>query len=75
MQYVYIPSVPQCCPVCNNLTHCVGGGLEKSFLFLFFICMHTVHVSTAPSLFPFSLCPCLAHITVHIYGQRRVLMD
>lgn len=62
--------------LCMTTSHTVlGGGPEKSFSLLFFIHLHTAHISTALRLSPFSLCLGEVHIIVHAYGQERVLME
>lgn len=62
---------PECAsvlPMCNNLTG------KIVLIPLFYSCMHTAHISTTLHVLPF-LSVCSAHITVHTYGQRKVLMD
>lgn len=56
---------------CIALTYC-GGEDQKNHSSSSFTCTRA-HVSTQLS-FSFSLCLCSAHVTVHVYGLRRVLM-
>lgn len=65
IQHVWILSMAPHCP------HILWRGRTRKIILL-----HSPAQSTRvhSSLSPFSLCLCSVHVTVHVYGQRRVLM-